>query len=85
MNGKKLFRAIGPVSWDSATKTSRIRNPYSDYGYYFITQSEGEPLSVDSAAFVSSFYPANDDYHTLYEVDDYAWFQEEGTCLTPLR
>lgn len=75
VNGKKLFRAIGPVSWESATKTSRIRNPYSDYGYYFITQSEGEPLSVDSAAFVSSFYPANDDYHTLYEVDDYAWFQ----------
>lgn len=75
IGGKKLFRAVGPVTWESKTKTQRTRNPYSDYGYYFITQGEGEPLTVDSAAFVSAFYPANDDYHSLHEVDDYAWFQ----------
>ncbi len=73
--GKKLFRATGPITWQSNTATARTRNPYSDYGYYFITQNDSEPLSVDSATFVSSFYPSPDDYHALHEVDDYAWFQ----------
>lgn len=73
--GKRLFRAVGPVTWDSPTTVTRTRNPYSDYGYYFLTQSDEEPLVVDSATFVSSFYPSNDDYHTLHEVDDYAWYQ----------
>ena len=75
VNGRKLFRAQGPVSWSSNTATRRTRNPYSDYGYYFLTESDGEPLTVDSATFVSSFYPSADDYHTLHEVDNYAWYQ----------
>ncbi|MGN0069956.1 MAG: type IX secretion system sortase PorU [Prevotella sp.] len=75
VNGRRLFYAKGPVSWTSKVVGKRTRNPYSDYGYYFITQSEGEPLSVDSAAFVDSFYPSFDDYHSLYEVDGYAWYQ----------
>ena len=74
VNGRRLFRAIGPVSWNSATTGRRTRNPYSTTGCYFLTESDEEPLTVDSATFVSSFYPANDDYHTLYEVDDYAWY-----------
>ena len=73
-NGRRLFHAVGPVSWESATATTRIRNPYSVYGYYFLTESDGEPLTVDSATFVGAFYPANDDYHSLYEVDNYAWY-----------
>ena len=72
--GQRLFHAVGPVSWDSPTATTRTRNPYSDYGYYFLTESDEEPLTVDSATFVQSCYPANDDYHSLYEVDDYAWY-----------
>ena len=32
-NGKRLFRANGPVSWSSTTTPVRTRNPYSDYGY----------------------------------------------------
>lgn len=88
VNGKKLFHAVGPVTWESATTLKRTRNPYSDYGYYFLTQSDGEPLSVDSATFVSSFYPSADDYHTLHEVDDYAWCQYgrnlyESTPINP--
>lgn len=73
-NGKRLFRANGPVSWSSTTTPVRTRNPYSDYGYYFLTQNDEELQTVDSTTFVSSFYPANDDYHTLHEVDDYAWY-----------
>lgn len=73
----RLFYARGPVSWSSPTANRRTRNPYSDYGYYFITEttnSEEEPLKADSAAFVSAFYPSNNDYHSIYEVDGYAWY-----------
>ena len=70
--GRRLFHATGPVSWDSPTSTTRTRNPYSSLGYYFLT--EGAPLTVDSSTFVNAFHPTNNDYHSLYEVDDYAWF-----------
>lgn len=74
VNGKRLFFAQGPVSWKSKTETVRTRNPYSDYGYYLITQNDNEPLSIDSASFINSVYPSFDDYHTLHEVDNYAWY-----------
>ena len=74
VGGRHLFYAKGPVSWSSCTASRRTRNPYSDYGYYFITQSDEEPLTVDSATFVKSFYPSNESYHSLYEVDGYAWY-----------
>ena len=73
--GRRLFYAQGPVSWQSRNASERIRNPYSDYGYYFITQSEEDPLTVDSTSFVDSVYPNYDDYHSLHEVDDFAWFE----------
>ena len=74
IGGKRLFYAQGPISWSSTTTTKRTVNPYSSYGYYFLTESDSVPLTVDSTAFVKSFYPKGDDYHTLYEVDNYAWF-----------
>ena len=74
VNGKRLFHGVGPVSWSSANATVHTRNYYADYGCYFLTESEEEPLMVDSAAFVSAFYPTNNDYHSLYEVDDFAWY-----------
>ena len=74
IGGRRLFHAVGTVGWEKATSTDRIRNPYSDVGCYFITESDEEPLTVDSAQFVSSFYPTTNDYHSLYEVDDYAWY-----------
>ena len=69
VNGKRLFYAKGPVSWSSNTASRRTRNPYSDYGYYFLTESDAAPTSIDSTAFLSSFYPSPNDYHSLYEVD----------------
>lgn len=74
VGGKHLFYAKGPVSWSSRTASRRTRNPYSDYGYYFITQGDETAETVDSATFVSSFYPSNDFYHSLYEVDGYSWY-----------
>ena len=52
IKGKRLFHASGPVSWASNTTLARTRNPYSDYGYYFLTESDDEPLTADSASFV---------------------------------
>lgn len=73
VGGRRLFYARGPVSWSSSN--DRVRNYYSDYGYYFLTESDEPAATLDSAAFASSFYPSGDDYNTLYEVDDYAWYQ----------
>lgn len=87
INGRRLFHAQGPVTWKSNTATERTRNPYSDYGYYLITQGEDDPAEVDSATFVSSFYPSPDIYHTLHEVDNYAWYQGGRNLYedTPIR
>jgi len=73
VGGRRLFYARGPVSWSSSN--DRVRNYYSDYGYYFLTEGDEPAATLDSAAFASSFYPSGDDYNTLYEVDDYAWYQ----------
>ncbi|MBR1687070.1 MAG: type IX secretion system sortase PorU [Prevotella sp.] len=72
VGGRRLFYAVGPVTWSSTNR--RVRNPYSDYGYYFLTESDDAPQTLESDAFLASFYPSADDYNTLYEVDDYAWF-----------
>jgi hypothetical protein len=74
VNGRRLFHAQGPVSWNTYYP-QRTRNPYSDYGYYFLTENDAEALTVDSAAFVSSFYPSGDYNHVIREVDNYAWFE----------
>ncbi len=71
---KRLFYAQGPVSWASNDAATRTRNPYSQYGYYFITQTDEDTTPVDSATFVSSFYPSATDYHWLHETDNYAWY-----------
>ena len=74
VGGRRLFYAVGPVTWSSNDAQRRTRNHYSDYGYYFLTQSDGEPLTVTDTEFLDSFYPSADDYHSLYEVDGYAWY-----------
>ena len=72
VNGCRLFYAVGPVSWDANYR--RIRNNYSDYGYYFLTENDSTALTIEKDAFIQSCYPQRDDYCTLYEVDDYAWY-----------
>ena len=75
VNGKRLFYARGPVSWASAVSTLRTRNPYSDYGYYFLTEGDDEPKTISQEDFLAGNYPTADDYHTLHEEDNFAWFQ----------
>ena len=74
IGGKRLFYGRGPVSWDSNTAVVRTRNHYSNYGYYFITESTEAPLTIDADAFLASVYPTADDYHSLHEVENYSWF-----------
>ena len=77
ISGRRLFFAKGPVSWDSKDSKRRTRNPYSDYGYYFLTQDNAsEPATVDSTTFVNSFYPTDTWFsHSLHEVDAFAWYE----------
>ena len=72
VNGRRLFYAIGPVTWDN--KNNRVRNPYATAGCYFLTENDAEAQTIEEKAFLDSFYPSADDYNALYEVDDYAWF-----------
>lgn len=74
VNGRRLFYAQGPVSWTGDAVLARTRNPYSDYGYYFLTQTDEAPQTVSADDFLASVYPKSDDYHWLYEVDDFAWY-----------
>ena len=73
VNGRRLFYAQGPVLWNSANV--RVRNPYSDYGYYFITESDETPYTISEEDFIAENYPKADDYNTLHEIDNYAWFR----------
>ena len=72
VNGKRLFYGVGPVAWDINHR--RIRNPYATAGCYFLTENDAEPYTLNEAAFKGLYYPLPDDYNTLYEVDDYAWY-----------
>lgn len=83
VDGRRLFYAYGPVSWSSNTATRRTRNPYSDYGYYFLTQTDDTPAAIDSVAFLASFYPSADDYHTHYELDGYSWYHGGRNLFDP--
>ena len=69
---RKLFYGIGPVTWNASHM--RVRNPYSNYGYYFLTENDNEAATIDEATFLSTYYPLGDDYCSLYEVDNFAWF-----------
>ncbi len=73
VGGKRLFYGVGPVSWNT-TNHRRVRNPYSDYGYYFLTENDSAASTLTQEEFNSRYYPMADDYCSLYEVDDYAWF-----------
>ena len=77
-----LFYANGPVAWtlDKDNTFTHTRNPYSDYGYYFLTDSrtpsssrtgtEAVPEMAGRRAAPITTTPA----YALHEEDGYAWF-----------
>ena len=89
IGGRRLFYGVGPVNWETAATTTRTRNPYSSAGCYFLTDWEptpsssqeeesldtlGTPIYVSEEEFVAAHYPMANDYHDLYEVDNFAWY-----------
>ena len=74
IGSQRVFYAVGPVNWETPEAASRVRNPYSDYGYYFLTESDEAPLTISEELLKAVCYPSPNDYHSLYEVDDYAWY-----------
>ena len=75
INGEKYFYAYGPVSWSEKMSTERTRNPYSDYGYYFITESDTQGAETTEEALRAQVSSSYDIHHYLYEVDDFAWIE----------
>lgn len=75
VGGEKYFMAQGSVSWSDATTTLRTRNPYYDYGCYFITESSGEALTTTEEALLSALNEDYNSYHYLHEKDQFAWHQ----------
>lgn len=74
VGGKRLFFADGPVSWSSSSNVVRTRNPYSNYGYYFLTESDGAPLTCKEDDILAQVASSNNGYHYLYEKDEFAWY-----------
>ena len=70
---KHLFFAKGTVTFEEGAE--RVRNPYSDLGYYFITQNDEAVKTVSEETFLNAHYPAEFQRHTLYEKDEYAWLE----------
>lgn len=74
VDGKRLFYAKGSVSWASKNECIRTRNPYSNYGYYFITENDDTPLTCSDEELLKTVADSNDRYHALYEKDEFAWY-----------
>ncbi|MBO5679050.1 MAG: type IX secretion system sortase PorU [Bacteroidaceae bacterium] len=78
-NQRLLFYARGSIQWtlDNDNTFTHTRNPYSDYGYYFLTaDGEDEPMAFpcSNALAASSSEIVTTPAYDLHEIDDYAWF-----------
>ena len=79
VNGKKVFFARGSVFFNGKPSTGnnggeRVINPYSDYGYYFLTENGDEPMTIGQETLFNEAIASKDYNNVLYEVDDFAWF-----------
>ena len=76
---RMLFYAYGDTQWTLENDNTFIhtRNPYSNYGYYFLTEDQDNiPATIpcrETIATVPSKVTTTPTYE-LHEVDDYAWF-----------
>jgi len=73
-----LFTAKGPDSWeaDADGHYTHVRNTYSQWGYYFLTDMEGTPESFIQMESDSTFGDIVDSYpeHIAYDPDGYSWY-----------
>lgn len=68
-----LFYGQGSVNWTfNGTNFTHTRNPYSDYGYYFLTSSKGSTQEITTAAAVTAAATKTISTYTalqLHEID----------------
>ncbi|MDO4738125.1 MAG: type IX secretion system sortase PorU [Bacteroidales bacterium] len=83
-NGTLLFYSCGPTEWKRKNATSPYthrNNPYSNYIYYFLTESAGTPAPFvkKDAASVSTNAQSTYYTHTLREQDAYSFLNTGRT------
>ena len=78
-----LFYAQGPVSWTyTGSRFRHIQNPYSSYGYYFLTNAPGEQLLLEpkrgepETAGTEDVYTLHD--YQVHELDSVNLVDTEG-------
>lgn len=69
----RYFYAEGPVTFKEDEE--RVRNPYSDLGYYFITQNDVAVKTISQEEFLATHFPSEYQRHTLHEKDEFAWLE----------
>ncbi|MBR5593363.1 MAG: type IX secretion system sortase PorU [Bacteroidaceae bacterium] len=75
-NGYVLFYANGTLSWEYGTRSYvHTQNVYSNYGCYFLTEGEVEPMEFPKVAFT----PTLSTVYTSYP--DYALYEKEKKSL----
>ncbi len=84
-SGRKVFFAQGPATWESKESIRKF-NQFSSFGYYFLTEGDSS-LVISAEEMKNMYYPADIDYHTLYEKDEVSWYHGgrnlyENTFLT---
>lgn len=66
-----LFYAEGPVAWHfSAGRWRHTQNPYSRYGYYFLSDDAGEPILMPQARALDDENVMDVDWHVRYMVHE---------------
>ncbi len=87
INGKRLFFGEGTVSWARVYDKIRVRNNYSVNAYYFLTESDGEPLTIDQETFLEKASAHPNSYHSHIEPEEYSWYNGGRNLYakTPLK
>lgn len=66
-----LFYAQGSIGWHYASdKWCHTRNPYSDYGYYFLSDSAGEQRLITTSEALDEERVYNVDWFTDYQLHE---------------
>lgn len=75
-DNRVLFYAMGPVSWNySSGRYVHTQNMYSEYGCYFLTERDEEPMAFPTAE--------KSDVHsiTYTSFPDYAFYEKDALSL----
>ena len=78
------FYAQGPVSWSKlrAGQYTHTKNPFSDYGYYFLTENDSEPREIPTEGMdTTSDVPVTEFTDRLFHDNDLVSLSESGHRL----